>query len=276
MNDAISSRDWAALKFCLLLFVGLLLLIFFVLPGVYFIRSVRHHDVKVKQKAQFHSFEAALELFPDEFGRSPPSDANDETGLPYCGAMKLAEAMMGQDLAGFHRHSGFRLDGADPNTGKLLYAAVTLEGRRGPFLPPESARAHRLVDVYGKGKTGPFAEHVYVLCDCYEQERPGGKETGMPVLYYRADPNGTTHDVNAPDNPANIYDYRDNQALIDLGVPGEPGRVHPLADPKRFYLNTLSHKSQEVPRPYCEDRYILISAGRDGLYGTEDDICNFE
>jgi hypothetical protein len=25
-----------------------------------------------------------------------------------------------------------------------------------------------------------------------------------------------------------------------------------------------------------EDSYILISAGKDGLYGTADDICNFE
>jgi hypothetical protein len=28
-------------------------------------------------------------------------------------------------------------------------------------------------------------------------------------------------------------------------------------------------------QPYNPDTYILISAGRDGLYGTEDDIKNF-
>ena len=273
MNDAISSRGRGAAKIGLLLFVSLLLLIFFVLPEIH---SNPDRARNIKQCAQFHSCEAALELFANESRHSPPSDANDETGLPYCGAMKLAEALMGQDLWGVHRQSRFRLDGTDPNTGKLLYARVTLEGRRGPFLPLESARAHRLLDVYGKGKTGPFAEHVHVLCDCYEQERPGGKKTGMPILYYRADVNGTAHDVNAPDNPENIYDYRDNQALIALGVPGKPGKVHPLADPKRFYLNTQSHKSPERPVPYCADRYILISAGRDGLYGTEDDICNFD
>ncbi|MBN2132405.1 MAG: hypothetical protein JW741_23085, partial [Sedimentisphaerales bacterium] len=217
MNDAISSRGRGAVWIWLLLFACLLLFAFFVLPEIH---SPPIRARNIKQRAQFHSCEAALELLANEFGHIPPSDANDETGLPYCGAMKLTEALMGRDLLGFHPHSVFRLDGTDPNTGRLLYAAVTLEGRRGPFLPLESARAHRLVDVYGKGKTGPFAEHVHVLCDCYEQERPGGKKTGMPVLYYRADTKGAAHDVNDPDNPANIYDYRDNQALIALGVPG--------------------------------------------------------
>jgi len=31
-----------------------------------------------------------------------------------------------------------------------------------------------------------------------------------------------------------------------------------------------------VVRPFRADTYILISAGKDGLYGTKDDICNFE
>ena len=31
-----------------------------------------------------------------------------------------------------------------------------------------------------------------------------------------------------------------------------------------------------MPRPYRADSYILISAGYDGLYGTRDDICNFD
>jgi hypothetical protein len=31
-----------------------------------------------------------------------------------------------------------------------------------------------------------------------------------------------------------------------------------------------------LPRPYRRDSYILISAGYDGLYGTADDVLNFE
>jgi len=116
---------------------------------------------------------------------------------------------------------------------------------------------------------------MLVLCDVYERRRPSGKKTGMPILYYKANRSGTAHDVNNPDNPQNTYRYRDNQALINLGVPGQPNTAHPLADPKRFYLNTQNHQVSS-PQPHRRDSYILISAGYDGLYGTADDICNFD
>lgn len=239
-----------------------------------------HHPRDVRHLAQFNSINAAIELFANEYDGYPPSDANDAVGRPYCGSMKLAEALMGQDLLGFHSESGFRADGLDPDTLVLLYPVAPspddLKARSGPYLPAESANAFRLADIYGSGNTGPFRHDLFVLCDVFERKRPGGKKTGMPILYYRADPSGTTHDVNHPDEPNNIYEYRDNHALVLLGVPGEPNAAHPLADPRRFYLNTQDHMQRFQSQPYRRDSYILISAGWDGLYGTADDICNFE
>ena len=238
-----------------------------------------HRDEQ--QKAQLNALAAAVELFANEFESYPPSDANDPAGRPYCGLMKLTEALIGQDWSGFHTRSIFRRDGLDAE-GNLLYPPsaddlpiALRESRRGPFVQAENANAWRLVDIYGKGNTGPFPENTFVLCDCYWRERPSGKTTGMPILYYRARPSGTTHDVANPDNPQNIYNYRDNQALIALGVPGIPGATHPLIDPRRFYLNTQDRKAPSKPAPYRADSFILISAGPDGLYGTPDDICNF-
>jgi len=256
----------------LLLFLVGILVVFCVLPYMHYHPT---RGVNVRQKAQLHSIEAALELFDSQFKGYPPSDANDVTGLPYCGAMKLAEAMMGQDAMGFHSESTFRADGLDPNGRTRLYVADTLKDRPGPFLQPENANWHRLVDIYGKAMTGPFLENTCVLCDTYVKKRPGGKKIGMPILYYRAHRSRTAHDLDNPDNPRNIYDYRDNLALIKLGVPGDPNAVHPLADPKRFYLNTQNTQASG-PAPYRRDSYLLISAGWDGLYGTADDICNFD
>ena len=263
-------REHRLLWFCLSAFLALVL----------FLLCYRcvNFLTRIRQTAVYASLVAALELFRGDFESYPPSNALDDANQPYSGAMKLAEAMVGQDLLGFCPTSAFRLDGTDPNTGEFLYATAppSVRARKGPYLHVTYTGAHRVGEVYGRGNTGSFPEHVYVLCDVFERRRPGGAKTGMPILYYRADVNGTAHDLNNPDNPENVYDYRDNQALIDLGVPGEPGRVHPLADPKRFYMNTRSHKSPERPVPYCADGYILISAGRDGLYGTKDDICNFD
>jgi hypothetical protein len=245
--------------------------------------TISHRDLELK--AQLNAMNMAIELFANEFDAYPSSDANDPTGRPYGGAMKLTEALMGQDLLGFHAKSIFRRDGLDAE-GTLLYPAdidnlsvalrdSSLKARKGPFLPAESAHVCRLVDIYGKDNTGSFAENTFVLCDPYGRVRPSDEKTGMPILYYRANSSGTAHDVVNPDNPQNIFNYKDNQALVELGVPGKPGETHPLADPKRFYLNTQNRKTSKS-MPAWGNSFILISAGQDGLYGTADDICNFE
>jgi len=243
-------------------------------------REPSHIDVK--QMAQFNTLHAAIELYANEFEGYPPSDANDLTGVPYCGAMRLTEAMKGQDLLGFHSLSVYRADGMDVNGRAPLYCRDSREPdpdnlklRRGPYLRAESTDAFRLADIYGKDNTGPFPGDTFVLCDVFECQRPSGKKTGMPILYYRANPSGTAHDGDNPDNPENIYRYMDNQVLIALGVPGEPNQVHPLSDPRCFYRRTKNTKNKKVAEPYRRDTFILISAGYDGLYGTKDDICNF-
>lgn len=256
--------------------IGLCLLAVVVVALFFLWRSCAVYVAHVRQLAfQCVTVESAILTFGNEFEVYPPSSARDDVNLPYCGTMKLTEALVGQDMRGFHPSSEFRADGVCPATGESLYRAETLQSRVGPYLrKPEYI--HRLDDVYGPGNTGPYNKDVLVLCDVFARKRPSGEETGMPILYYRADPNGTAHDVNHPDNPANIYDYRDNQALIALGVPGHPEQSHPLVDPKRFYRNMRTYKSKGVSRPYMADSFILVSAGPDGLYGTADDICNFD
>jgi hypothetical protein len=242
----------------------------------------------VKQKAQFRSIECAMELFNSEFEDYPPSGALDEDGRPYCGAMKLSEAMMGRDLMGFHPDSVFRSDGIG-SKGNVLYTKSnaaseedyndSLKVRKGPYLPLENANVYTLADIYGEGKTGSFDPNNYVLCGTFENIKIPGKrkKVGMPILYYKADTSKTAHDVNDPNNPENIYGYRDNHALLALGVPGKPEQKHPLyEDPKIFYEITRNDKITGPNRPYRSDTYILLSAGYDGLYGTKDDIANFD
>ncbi len=196
--------------------LSMLLLVLLVLVSAhwYIRRNICINPVDGRPIARLRSIEVGLGLFSREVGGYPPSDANDPLGVPYCGAMKLTEAVMGRDLRGFHSRSGFRADGLDPNGGARLYPGNpdrdNLTARKGPYLQAERANASRLADVYGKGNTGPFDENHYVLCDTFLRKRPSGKKTGMPILYYRADRKGTAHDVNDPDSPANIYDYRDN------------------------------------------------------------------
>ena len=260
------------------------------------LNKVRRYARDVQQKAQFNAINAAVELFNNEFDGYPPSNAVDPTGAPYCGAMKLCEALMGQDLLGFHSNATFRRDGMNANMTQPLYPpnidqlAPTqrqnnLIARKGPFLQTENANAKRLRQIYGTNITN-FLPDTFVLCDVYERTMVSGEKTGMPILYYKADTANSYHDPNLTmsrtDSGGNIYNYWDNQDLVGLGKPWQastaPGvsNTHSLATPARFYKNVRSEQISTTSRPFRADTFILISAGWDGEYGTADDVCNFE
>jgi len=246
---------------------------------------VRRHAKWVVQKNQFHSINVALELSRAEFDGYPDSGALDGSGASYCGAMKLAEAMMGQDLLGFHPDSRFRADGTiDGTAATQLYPpnplTDNLKARKEPYLPLESANVYRLKDLYrNPGPFAPIQDRVVVLCDVYTRATnlTTGKKVGMPILYYEANTSRTAHDLVDPDNAQNIYDYKDNNELVGLGKPWDPATPHTLfSTPVKFYESTWNEKVSAITRPYRADSFILISAGFDGEYGTPDDVFNFE
>jgi type II secretory pathway pseudopilin PulG len=252
------------------------------------LNMAKRYAKNVRQKAQFHSIDVALDLFNADWQGYPPSDANDEADFAYCGAMKLCEALMGQDLLGFHPNSRFRCDGTMDGT-IVLYPLVNpsvdnLKSRKGPYLQLENANAYKLKYIYGVGQTGVFnacGQERFVLCDIYNNvtlkpdsadAEPIRGKCGMPILYYKARTSKFGHDPNDPAN--SIYNYNDNAALVALNPPWDSGSAHPLTIPK-FYSNTWDKRITTMVRPYRSDSYILLSAGYDGLYGTPDDIFNF-
>lgn len=264
----------------------LVLIMSLLLPAL---NQVRKHGKKVKQKAQFHSISVAMELFNAEWDGFPDSDALGADSQPYCGAMKFCEAMVGQDLLGYHPASVFRRDDDDPVTG--LYppnpSDDNLDMRSKPYLQLENANAYKLEDIYGSGNVGSFTDKSRVLCDVYGRIKHGttGKKIGMPILYYKANVSGTTHPITdnsvATTAVTNIYDHTDNDTLVQLGVPKTtPLETHPMAGTTAtgiyvFYDAIWNDKITSLARPHRSDSYILLSAGFDGLYGTNDDVFNF-
>ena len=270
---------------------------------------VRRYARQVRQNAQFHSIDVAMELFKTEFDDYPPSGWKDESGAKnhYCGAMKLAEAMLGQDLLGFHPRSLFMAYGTvdgTPATDDLYpedLATIAkedrdenLRARKGPYLQLENANAYSLQALYGEAGnfTAVDPNELFVMCDVYTRVKntQTGKKVGMPILYYRANTSNTLHAENASELPGggdgaddggNIYNYYDNDELVKLGMPWDTaGTPHPLwsggGKPITFYEKTRNKKISVLSRPYNADTYILLSAGFDGIYGTDDDIFNFQ
>ncbi|MHC5073740.1 MAG: type II secretion system protein [Planctomycetota bacterium] len=309
----------------------IIILISILVPAM---NKARQFAKEVLQKNQFKAINSGLEMFRNDFDEYPESSYDTSstvagTTFAYCGAMKLAEAMMGQDLIGFHPYSRFRSDYKD-GQGKLLYDENPIDPiypddynqqfRKGPYLELGNANIHRLWNVYGGGNDGPpqllpnseFSTMAFVLCDAYtnvENNSPTGKTyIGMPVLYYRANTTGNGHPhfigndpVSGPagqpaptPGPTNYYNYLDNDALVQLGMPwlknplvghlmDSTAKLTRYNDPPMnqsnayfFYHNTYD---EDVPlpqgRPHRSDSFILLSAGLDGEYGTSDDITNF-
>jgi type II secretory pathway pseudopilin PulG len=245
------------------------------------LNNVRKYAREVRQRAQFHSIGVALEQFNSQFDTYPDSSQYGHDGNPYCGAMKLAEAMVGQDLMGFHPDSVFNSSGLDLNKIQL-YGGTNpdLSARKGPYLPVENANAYRMDEIYPS--LGNFLSNSIVLCDVFGQvtSKKSGQKIGMPILYYKAHPSKTLFSVDAAAN--SIYNYLDNQDLLMLGDPwdqtikprlAQEGSFHEGA---RFYENTWNDQVTTTHMPFNKDTYLLISAGNDGEYGTSDDICNFE
>ncbi|MBW8014859.1 MAG: hypothetical protein FVQ82_01610 [Planctomycetes bacterium] len=235
----------------------------------------------LQQKAQFHGIKVGLELFKTEFGEYPESDDNvnpPTSGTTYTGANKLAEAMVGIDLMGFHPSSEFVEDGLglDPVTGTIgnLYTVATINDREDRFVDLQKANAFMLQDIYGS--LGSFTtNNNYVLCDNYTKRRKiSGKKTGMPILYYRANTKYKIQDSAA--FPVTIYNDLDNDSILLLGTPDVPAFTHLLEGAGNFDLAIIDDQITTAAVPYRSQSFILISAGKDGEYGNADDIYNFD
>ncbi len=265
----------------LLIVLGIIaLLVGLLLPSL---SAVKKMAKETKQKAQFATIGLALEAFKNDYGDYPPSDMSPFPRI-YAGSQKLAEALLGWDLLGFHPNSAWRADGLDEQRGPGTYDPAqtrdingdgvpdTFDERKGPYLELANVGAFRLLDLFGINALGPLDPNTFVICDVFGAKKismANGKivRAGAPILYYRADTSGKTI--------ITIYDFFDNFFLLEAKRRADGGG-RPLMRPYDFY-NYINKNPKITARdwPYRPDSYILISAGADGLYGTPDDITNF-
>ncbi len=269
---------------------------------------VRTHGKVVKQQAQFHSIDAGLQMYYGDFEEYPPSDTRnredngklkDDKDCP--GAFKLAEAMVGQDLLVFHPKSFFNLTGINdtlPTNEKDLYPPMSqpptalqidnMRMRKQPYVPVEKINVAAFSDVYTTGTVTNL-----MICDEFPRVTvpSTGKRVGLPVLYYKANVSNIKHpDANAPgaepkfnDDKGYIYNYADNSLITnDLKAAWDNttyNPYNPLSGSGKMWVNWYNDiKNPNIPtsRPYNQESYILMCAGPDGLYGSRDDIFNFE
>jgi type II secretory pathway pseudopilin PulG len=239
--------------------------------------TIQKMAANVSQKAQFSTIGFALEAFAEEMGDYPESEAVDSTD--YQGAQRLAEAMIGLDGFGFHPGS---LGDGDPT----IYDPadpVSIAARKGPYLELDTANAVRISNLDASIYGGFSGIDSFILADKFKtiKNTGTGKKTGMPILYFKANTINTLHPVAVPTGPGTlaayvdcIYSFLDNRLMLMQN--SENTMDGTSAGTSIFYADTLNPNFTDPRRPYKNESYILLSAGADGLYGTKDDVYNFD
>jgi prepilin-type N-terminal cleavage/methylation domain-containing protein len=282
------------------------LLIGLLVPALNIVRRIAKDT---KQRAQFHSVEVALEIFKNDDGEYPPSSRKpDRTSNPCTtGAQQLAEALVGRDLQGYDPLTTW--DAEADSTDTKIYASQSMKSssvleenesmqrRRKPYLKLEQVGAFSVDQLYSATgnifgtatQPAPFIADVFADKQVTVTNTIAGVTTtktikaGTPILYYRANPSnkdlrrttGTTSDY-----ADCTYNWYDNADVLGLGRMMNQTEVHPMYNtnnPAKFY--ELISNPQVVATnegvSYNADSFILMSAGKDGFFGTSDDIYNF-
>ncbi len=173
-----------------------------------------------------------------------------------------------------------------------------------PLYQPADLTPGNIYDETPPTDTTNFTDYkdmAPVVTDVYRQKKISFHDgttdyVGTPVLYFKAKRGAKTFKPkNVPYTMATnfsewTYDYRDNRGfyrLPHLRSPENPESTHRFNDTYTdpgsgldglhlFYNYITNTKVSSFEAPQNPETFILISAGADGIFGTKDDVTNFE
>jgi prepilin-type N-terminal cleavage/methylation domain-containing protein len=266
------------------------------------VRKIKIVSKNLRQKAAFHAGEISLELYSNDFGGFPDSSQISDGTTVVTGAQRLAEAFFGRDDQGFHPKSRWH-PGLEPSAPNNLYSDDTLTDRKQPYFERKRVGFYTLDKLWG---ATAGVESTPVFTDVFAQNRVPGvdEKVGMPILYFKADPtkNFRINDLNQEVNPATqsayrqwVYNFDDNLPILQLPwlrdptvetdgmnfLDGKRGHYKDPDDPAKahaqyFYEQLTQRADGNFFMPHNKSTFLLISAGYDGIYGTKDDLTNFD
>jgi len=261
--------------------------------------SVRGQARVVVTKSNINTLNNGVEKFCNDMGSYPSSSVNNpaiaftglnQSGVPVdpvdIGAHRLVEALVGIDLLGYSTSGYYEYDSVtgeptekSPRQG--LY--VDIEGENLTVMDPRNKPKFTFADLnIGAPEITNNLNPMFI--DASGKPRP--------ILYYKADKrealigriyNAYDNVYIADDDPLHIGGEK-YPCLISAPDPYDRSLYNAgnfqgyIWDPaSSIATNPGDDPRQEITaRPYNKDTFLLIAAGPDGIYGSEDDICNFD
>lgn len=230
----------------------------------------------------------------------------DDGAADLQGAHILVDVLVGRDNLGYDPRAP--LVGAGSSTDPYNRWAPTND-RRAPYIPVDGVSLTTGTEPpqdYGGQYTN--LNQVQPTIDGLKCQVFRDK-FGWPILYYRANPtaNQNTPIVQTTGGAAygdGVYDGMDNRYFTSYT--GSQHRINDADDPVPTpypnaaslqtgtfpnttgafaeFIRSIRATTYDVnnttnivwPRPVKSDRFVILSAGKDGKYGTIDDVANFE
>ena len=188
--------------------------------------------------------------------------------------------------------------------------AASENRRREIYVEQKDDGCYALADLYDVAAGGSIAP-VYsplgftqarapVLTDIFKKKRVElttatgvtvKVKVGTPVLYFKASTATDKFKGTLPlgDHTKYIYNYEHNRAIIELGTVMDPTVKHKYDESESeivngtslnglqfFYHKIMNPNIDAFEKPYNPNTFILMSAGPDGVFGTKDDVTNFQ
>lgn len=277
------------------------MLVGIIAPGL---RGVVRQARNLKQKSVMKSMETGLELYAKDFDGYPDSSVLSNSGAPpyICGAQRMTEALVGRDGRGFDPKTKWYAPDPVPDYPDLYTDEdKSLNRRKNPYVELKDTGAYLIFpDLYDTDPGTVFSSNdngrAPVFADIYRHRRVdlgGGQSTwaGNPIVYFKADASSRYFGPDSPEQDKRkwIYNYEDNREIFKLGPVQDPINEEHHYNPtytdtdknmtgeELFYEDITDHKVKtgQFVKPYNANTFILMSAGWDGIFGTKDDITNF-
>jgi prepilin-type N-terminal cleavage/methylation domain-containing protein len=200
----------------------------------------------------------------------------------------------------------------DPVTLNSLYDGnmdISLKRRKQPYVELKYSGIYTIAELW---QTTTAPSNIYtsagaanrfrspVITDTFTRNEitfnGASVKVGLPVLYFKAD-GARRFRVDQANNPVPapasaeysqwIYNFDDNLPVVRLPVLMDPtlpdNDFKDSAAPAKtmaqvFYekITQTADPARNFYKPFNAEKFILISAGWDGIYGTKDDITNFD